>query len=251
MEDFMKKKLLMVMVMFAVFALLFTACPDGDKGGGGEPPEWPDFANAFKLERTQFMKEGEGFITEWGFKHEGVENEDFGAPHNSKTFLTSKFLIIATKGGGTVGGSPNDPKTEFNQNGFEPIKFKVDAANGNWEQDYVENTFRLKPTDVPNWIVAFPHIEEEIIYFVYKLDNFITSFSNINKTNSRIVFKIAWGPDEKSLGFYQAYITSADLTQGSGGVLIHNQGNNAGDTTLADGVSLGWITRDTGLTPAQ
>ena len=243
----MKKKLLMVMVMFTVFALLFTACPDGGKSGGGEPPEWPDFSNAFKLEKTQFYKDGEGDITEWGFKHEGVENEDFGAPHNSKTFLTSKFLIIATKGGGKVGGPAGNQKTEFNPNGFEPIKFKVDAANGNWEQGYVENTFRLKPTDEPNWIVAFPHTEDEIIYFVYKLDNFIPSFNNINKTNSRIVFKIAWGPDEKSLGFYQAYITSADLTQGNG-VEIRN---HAGDTTLADGVSLGWITRNTGLTPAN
>jgi hypothetical protein len=257
-EEYMQKNFWIFTVVLAAIALLCTACPDGSgsKNNQTGKDNWPDFENAYKLEVTQFVSStpGEGFVTEWGFKHPGgAEDADFGAPHNPKTFLSSKYLLIATVGGGKVGGTPNNPKTEFNPNGFEPIKFKVDAANlqanGSWDNStWAENTFRLKPTDEPNWIVSFPHEIDEIIYFVYDLGNFIPRFSSINTTQSQIVFKIAWGPDEKSLGLYQAYITDANLSQGSAGVVIRN---HAGDTTLADNVPLGWITRNPGLILAQ
>ena len=247
----MKKMLWLFAVLAAVFAL-FLAC----KGGGDDDStvdmtdQWPNFSNAYKLERTQFEKAGEGFITEWGFKG-AADDEDFGAPQNTKTFLSSKFIIIATVGGGVIGGPSGSPKTEFNPLGYEPIKFKVDAANllanGDWDNaTYVENTFRLKATNTQDWIVSFPHSEDETVFFVYDLNNFNTKFGGINNTNSQIVFKIAWGPDEKSLGQYQAYITDAALTRGLG-IEIKN---DSSDTNLADGVSLGWITKNTGLTPA-
>ena len=242
----MKKKLFFAGAVLAAFALMLTACGKGDSGKI-EDAEWPDFSNAQKLEVEHFpSNDNPGMTaTEWKFSHPGgAEDEDYGAPANTKTFKNSTYLLIATMGGGKVGGTGNSAKTEFHQPGFHAVKFKVDGGNTSAWLDYVENTIRPQKNTAE--IIPFPHEEDEIIYFVYDLSIYQPSLSVINNTDSAIVFKIAWEEEEKSLGQYQAYITSASLTRGTG----YELKNDSTDTLLPHDTVLGWVTRDPGLTLA-
>ena len=241
----MKKQLWLTAAVLTAFVLLFAACDDGDGPGPGDnTDQWPEFSNAQKLNVDQFPSKNnpELTTTQWKFYHPGgEEDEDFGAPHNPKTFKNSTYLLIASVGGGKAINSDNNPRTEFNANGFDAIKFKVDAANDSWASDYISMTFQ--PQVNTEWLIPFQHDAVEIVYFVYDLSVYIPNLGDINNTNSEIVFKIDWEPAEKALGKYQAYITSANLTQGSG----YEMKNDSADSTIDHNTPLGWITKNPGL----
>ena len=251
----MKKQLWLALAVFTAFALLFIACKDG---GGGTGPvdmtdQWPNFTNAQKLEVDQFGSTNYPglLMTQWKFYHPGgSENEDFGAPHNPKTFKNSKYLIIASVGGGKHNNSTTAPATMFDENGFDAVLFQVGAGNGaNWS-DYVKMVFQPRANEI-SYIIPFEHTAEEIVYFVYDLSVYIPSLTAINITNSEIVFKVEYEPAEKALGQYQAYITSANLTKGASDTEMKNDALASGVVGVANDVSLGWITQNPGLTPAQ
>lgn len=252
----MKIKLTLIAALIAAFALVLAACPSGSGADKSQNATvWPDFSNAQKLDiDTPFPDPANtGFMAyQWAFTNDGENDEDFGAPYNTKTFKESTYLIIASKGGGLPVGSGTTYTTQFNSAGIKAIKFKVDGTNDNWANtSYFTLNFQPRFDDVNTQMITIPHSLNEIVYFVYDLSAFDSTRNAVNNrtdgSKSQIVFKIDWGADVKALGQYQAYITSANLTQGAG----VSMKVNGGTSSLVDGAALGWITKNTGLTPAQ
>jgi len=237
----MKKFFLMAMTVIITVSL-FMACGEGSGNGPGDMTDnWPNFTNAVKLEAPERFENEHGPQIQWGFKH------NLDAPHDVNTFLNSKFLLIASVGGGryvTPTGEP--PKTDYDPAGFSSVKYKVDGTpnNATWDP-YIENTFQAKVNE--NWIIPFPHEADDIVYFVYDLSIFrVKNEITSSASAPEIVVKFDYIPSEKALGQYQAYLTNADLTRGQG-LELRNDGS---DTKLDDNIVLGWVTKNPGLTPA-
>ena len=247
----MKKKLWFPAVVFAVFALVFIACGDGSGGGKNtdrNDDDWPVFSDAQKLTVEKFTETGQDPRVQWSFKY------DIEAPHNIATYKASKFLVIASIGGGK---NLNDSPVHI-QEGFNPVKFQIDCTNSGWT-DWNDATSRLEIQNKTNstsggdWIIDFDHDWDNVVYFIYDLDKFKTVTDAINNAaGAEIVFRFAWGPDANILGQYMAYITSKTLSQ-SGGSLMKNDGStlSGSKNTLPDDTVIGWITKTPGLTVVQ
>lgn len=257
----MKKYLWLAAAVVAALAL-FAACPGSgtviDNGQEGFTGEFPVFSNAQMVMHEQFPNEhNPGFYrTQWKFFHE------HDAPEDPATFLGARYLIIASRGGGTVSNLTTNPSTQFNGNGIEPVAFKVDATNNNWGL-YTSRVFQPQANPVTN-LIEFQRTANEIVFFVFDLAEIgfhlrtdVAGGSSdtrqiaINTTSSEIVIPINDDGMIHAFGAFQAYITNASLTMNPGDIELRNDGGGSGVNAPHNRL-LGWLTRHpTGLTVAQ
>jgi len=191
--------------------------------------------NALKLGALQGSG-GDGDNVRWVFNASGT------IPMNSATFSGSKYLVIASVGGGKIANSTTlDPTTE----GFEPIEIEFAGQGTDWGNGWA--TTRIKPQAV-NYIVPFTHSATETVYFVYDLSAFsgFSAFSDLGDNGlfnaANIEVRFVWDVAVLALGQYKAYLTTVNLSSTGADTLMKMDNGEANQYWIPDGTTFGWIT---------
>ena len=247
---FMKKmKFTWLLTLLVALTLVFFACgsdPDDGKkptGNTTSDDDWPRFEDTIFLGQMQYYDNADQGKPDWGIAKRWVfmdaGNNEIDEPHAKlNDFFEAKYFIIATIGGGDVGG--------FNQLDVGIQGNSTTSANA-WKL----NEGNLLKSDEYG---DFTHNDDEIIYLVFditKFPSYNTMKSDFDENKcSQMQFVINYGHEE--LGDFVAYVTTKSLTKPSDAADV-----KAGKTekvssglTLADvkAMTLYYITRDTGLT---
>jgi hypothetical protein len=187
--------------------------------------------NAWELDVLQGTGGG-GDNKRWVFAAEGE------APHDAETYVNSKFLVIATVGGGRIAdGTTLDPTTA----GYEAIEIEFAGQGTDWGTGWA--TTRVKP-QTENWIVPFVHTVEETVYFVYDLGAFEDLELGEFTADDNFEVRFVWDVAVLALGEYKAYLTDANLVQASGDAPLKMDNSANEDWLIPNNTVFGWITKN-------